>query len=185
MGVRLWLGALSAIVLGVGLAVAGSGPAAQAATVFTQLSDNGGGSDQSGTELVDLLAGETFGFYIDPTDAIFGGANADVAAIFSGQFDPMNWSLVAAGGSGGVTATLLSIVGADDNGVDGLTTLSVLTASDTTFNFNWVYHTNDGGGPIYDRFGFFITEAEVPEPATLALLVGAAGVLALRRRKQV
>jgi len=172
------------MVLGVGLAVAGSAPAARAATVFTQLSDDGGGNDQSGSDSVNLLAGETFGFYIDPTDAGFGRANADVSAAFSGQFDPSNWSLVVGGdGSGSITATLLTIAGSD-NDVGGLTTLSVLVASDTTFSFDWLYHTNDVDGPAFDHFGFFITQAEVPEPASLALLVGAAGVLALRRRKQ-
>jgi hypothetical protein len=45
----------------------------------TQLSDNDGGSTQSGSFSTSLLSGETFGFQIATSDNLFGAANVTIS----------------------------------------------------------------------------------------------------------
>jgi PEP-CTERM motif len=182
-----WLSALSVVAVGFGLALASPVPVAQAAPTLTQLTDDDGADEQSGTQSVSLSAGNIFGFYIDSTDGAEGEASAAVAANFSGQFDLLNWFFDGGLGDGSVTATPpvnFTLIGADNGEYDVLTTFRVLVTSDTVFDFEWRYVTTDSDGPGYDPFGFFIISQEVPEPGTLALFGAALAGLGVIRRKR-
>jgi hypothetical protein len=53
--------------------------------VFTQLTDNGGASDQSGTFILSVLTGDIYGIYIDATDGGFGGSDILVTGLAASE----------------------------------------------------------------------------------------------------
>ena len=63
---------------------------------FTELSDENGANNQSGSATVPLVAGDVFGFRAQSEDGNFGAATTVVSNFapgFEGQFDTANWTL--------------------------------------------------------------------------------------------
>ena len=74
--------------------------------VFTQLTDNGGATNQAGSASVPLVAGQEFGFRARSEDGLFGPATITVSNFmpgFFGQFDPSNWTEVLTNSDGSAT----------------------------------------------------------------------------------
>jgi hypothetical protein len=72
---------------------------------FTQLTDDGGGSPQSGTASFSVLAGQTFGFRVNSVDGLFGPAQSIISSFEVGSAavpEPGTWAAAAllAGGAG-------------------------------------------------------------------------------------
>jgi len=71
--------------------------------VYTMLTDVNDGFDQSGTETVNVVAGDVFGFRSYTSDNIFGPSTTTVYNFtpgFTGQFAEANWTLVLTNSDG-------------------------------------------------------------------------------------
>ena len=70
---------------------------------YTQLSDNGGAMDQSGSASFSVLAGQTFGFRVVTADDLWGPAQSTISSFeVAAVPEPGTWAAAAllAGGAG-------------------------------------------------------------------------------------
>ncbi len=93
---------------------------------YTQLTDDAGANDQTGTAMINLIGGDTFGFRSNSIDSEFGGSTTTIgnfSAGFIGDFDLMNWTNTDEG-----DATTTNQIGALDP-----SQITSITASQTDF----------------------------------------------------
>lgn len=106
--------------------------------------------------------------------AVLGAAAIEVspaaAAGFVGGYAPENWTFSDnAGGAletGGVPDSITLTGG--NSGVGGFTSYTIEALASGTFKFDWLFSSNDGGGPVYDPF-VVITDSMTQAPAIRGL----------------